>query len=371
MGLLVGFSTYVQAVTNKRLRAEEGLRKARHELEVRVEERTSDLREQREFLRQVIDTDPNLVFVKNWDGIFTLANQAVADIYGTTIEEIVGKSDADFDPNEEEVKAFLRADREVMQTLSIKYIPEETVTDARTGEVRWFQTIKVPLVSSSGESSQILGVSTEITERKRAEEDLRLRERAISASTNSILITDPNLPDNPIVYVNPAFEKTTGYTPEEVLGWNCRFLQGEDRDQPALEELRVAIQEGRECRVVLKNYKKDGTPFWNDLSLYPVRDESGHLANFVGVQNDVTERLRAEEALRESEDRLRVAVEATELGTWDFNPARGRGGLRDLPGRAAPRGPGADERDSTAGAGPCRQRRVPDRVPDGGARGRR
>jgi len=130
------------------------------------------LKEQQEFLRQVIDTNPSLIFVKDWDGKFTLANKAVADIYGTTVEELVGKSDADFNTNKEEVEAFLRADREVMETLQSKYIPEEPVTDSRTGEVRWFQTIKVPLEPSSDGSRRVLGVATDITERKEAESAL-------------------------------------------------------------------------------------------------------------------------------------------------------------------------------------------------------
>jgi PAS domain S-box-containing protein len=123
----------------------------------------------------------------------------------------------------------------------------------------------------------------------------RLLDRAVAASSNGIIITDPTLPDNPIVYVNSAFEKTTGYAAEEALGRNCRFLQGSERDQPVLEELRGAIREERECRVVLRNYRKDGAPFWNELHVSPVRDDRGSLTHFVGVQNDVTERKRAEE----------------------------------------------------------------------------
>ena len=157
-------------------------------------------------------------------------------------------------------------------------------------------------------------------ERRSSEELRRLLGQAVAASSNGILITDPNLPDNPIVYANPAFERTTGYPMEEALGRNCRFLQGEDRDQPALEELREAIRDGRGCRVVLRNYRKDGTLFWNELCVSPVHDEGGRLTNFVGVQNDVTGRRRIEEALKGSEDRLRLAVEATGLGTWDFDP---------------------------------------------------
>src|SRR5215208_3257020 len=160
-------------------------------------------------------------------------------------------------------------------------------------------------------------------ERRSSEELRRLLDRAVAASSNGIVITDPNLPDNPIVYVNPAFEKTTGYTMEEAIGRNCRFLQGEDRDQPAIEDLRACIREGQECRVVLRNYRRDGTRFWNELYVSPVHDDAGNLTNLVGVQNDVTEIKRTEEVLKGSEDRLRLAVESTGLGTWDFNPVTG------------------------------------------------
>jgi PAS domain S-box-containing protein len=160
-------------------------------------------------------------------------------------------------------------------------------------------------------------------ERRGSEGLRRLLDRAVAASSNGILITDPKLPDNPIIYVNPAFERTTGYSAEEAIGRNCRFLQGEDRDQPSLGELRAAIREGRGCRVVLRNYRKDGALFWNELYVSPIHDEEGRLTNFVGVQNDVTGRKRIEEALKESEDRLRLAVEATGLGTWDRNLVTG------------------------------------------------
>jgi PAS domain S-box-containing protein len=123
----------------------------------------------------------------------------------------------------------------------------------------------------------------------------RLLDRAVAASSNGIVITDPKLPDNPIVYVNPAFEKISGYGAEEVRGRNCRFLQADDRDQSSLDELRVALSEERECRVVLRNYRKDGTSFWNELYVSPVHDEEDRLTNFVGVQNDITERRRIED----------------------------------------------------------------------------
>ncbi|MDP9485959.1 MAG: PAS domain S-box protein, partial [Actinomycetota bacterium] len=151
-------------------------------------------------------------------------------------------------------------------------------------------------------------------ERSASEEMRRLLDRAVAASSNGVVITDPKLPDNPIVYVNPAFERISGYTVEETIGRNCRFLQGEERDQPVLEELRAALGEERECRVVLRNYRRDGTPFWNELYVSPVHDDEGRLTNFVGIQNDITERRRIEEVLRESEERFRATFEHAAVG---------------------------------------------------------
>jgi PAS domain S-box-containing protein len=161
---------------------------------------------------------------------------------------------------------------------------------------------------------------------------LRLLERAVTASTNSIVISDPNQPDDPLVYVNPAFERTTGYTAEEVLGRNCRFLQNEDRDQPGVGELRAAVHEGRHCSVVLRNYRKDGTLFWNELSIYPVRDEEHRVTNFVGVQNDITERIRAEEILSEIRrtERRRIARDLHDIVLQDLSGALQSLRLTDL-----------------------------------------
>ena len=146
-----------------------------------------------------------------------------------------------------------------------------------------------------------------------------MREQTLAVSRSAIVITDPNEPGNPIVYANRTFERITGYGIEEVIGKNCRFLQGEDRDQPALEELRAAVREGRECQVLLRNYKKDGTFFWNELSISPVHDEEGNLANFVGVVGDVTERKWTQEALQYQLDLTRTITDnaADSLFLWD------------------------------------------------------
>jgi PAS domain S-box-containing protein len=139
---------------------------------VKREQAEEDVQQQHEFLRMIIDTDPNLIFVKNWDGKFTLVNRALAQIYGTTAENLIGKNDADFNKNHEQVQHFRRDDQAVIASRKAKFIPEEPVTNAGTGEVRWFQTYKVPLVTAGNSVSHLLGVSTDITERKVAEEEL-------------------------------------------------------------------------------------------------------------------------------------------------------------------------------------------------------
>ncbi len=155
----------------------------------------------------------------------------------------------------------------------------------------------------------------DVTERKIAEEGLRLTQRAIESAANGIVIADAQQPDMPIIYVNPAFERISGYSRDEVLGRNCRFLQGSDRDQPALETLRAAIKAGRPCQVTLRNYKKDGTLFWNELDIAPVYDEEGRLTHFVGIQNDITERKLAEEELAHKNRELDQALEAASAAT--------------------------------------------------------
>ncbi len=131
------------------------------------------LRAHERFLRDVIDADPHFVFAKDWDGRFTLANKAVAQVYGITPDALVGKTDADFNSNRQEVENFLRDDREVIASGRPKLIPEEPVTNAKTGETRWFETVKVPLISADGTARQVVGVATDVTQRKRLEEQLR------------------------------------------------------------------------------------------------------------------------------------------------------------------------------------------------------
>ncbi len=143
-----------------------------------------------------------------------------------------------------------------------------------------------------------LTIIRNITVQRRTEEQLVLLSEALESSTNGIVISDPALPNMPIIYVNPAFERMTGYRREEVIGRNCRFLQGTDQQQPELDRLRQALRERTNCNVFLRNYRKDGTLFYNQLDISPVFNKDGQLTHYLGIQSDITERIRVERAYR-------------------------------------------------------------------------
>ena len=115
---------------------------------------------------------------------------------------------------------------------------------------------------------------------------------------NGITLSDLEQPDNPIVYANEAFELITGYDREEIVGRNCRFLQGEDRDQPEIERIRQALRDHTSVTVTLRNYRKDGSLFHNQFSIRPLFDPQGRLIYYLGTQYDVSDKILAEEELK-------------------------------------------------------------------------
>jgi len=151
-------------------------------------------------------------------------------------------------------------------------------------------------------------------------EELNLNRRIFRFVTSGISVASATIPDLPLTYVNPAFEVMTGYTLEEVQGKNCRFLQGDDRDQPSIRLIRDAIHNNREIVAVLRNFRKDGTPFWNELSLSCIRNRQGVVTHYVGIQNDVTARVEFEAALRESEKLAAVGRLASSIAHEINNP---------------------------------------------------
>ena len=135
-------------------------------------------------------------------------------------------------------------------------------------------------------------------EHQRVEARMRLLERAVAHSANAIIITDAvSGSKHPILYVNPAFEQLTGYLASEVVGRNSRFLLGDETGQAGLQEIRAALHEKRVGHALLKNFHKDGSPFWHELTVAPVPDESGAVTHYISVMNDVTARRRQEEVI--------------------------------------------------------------------------
>jgi PAS domain S-box-containing protein len=142
---------------------------------------------------------------------------------------------------------------------------------------------------------------------------LDVLERAVDETAEGITISDARQPDNPVIFANKGFERLTGYAAHEIVGRNCRFLQGPGSNPRTVREIREAIDRGVPCTVELLNYRKDGTTFWNRLSITPLRDDSGQITHFAGIQSDITE-------LRETQERLAAANR--ELGRFERRVTR-------------------------------------------------
>jgi PAS domain S-box-containing protein len=203
---------------------------------------------------------------------------------------------------------------------------------AADGRVIWLRDI-VTVVHQAGTPTMLRGFMFDITDLKLLEETLRLRERALAATSDGIIIADARLPYNPVIYVNSAFEEMTGYSATDVIGQNCRFLQGTDTQQPALNELRSSIKVGKSCKVTVRNYRKNGTMFWYELSISPIYDENSKLSHFIGIQRDISDvheelclRKLAEASLRRQAltfENMHDGVMITDLtgNIIDWNPA--------------------------------------------------
>ncbi|MBN1557111.1 MAG: PAS domain-containing protein [Lentisphaerae bacterium] len=146
---------------------------------------------------------------------------------------------------------------------------------------------------------------------------------AVMSAGNGVTIADARRPDMPLIFVNPAFEHITGYPSREVIGRNCRFLQGRATRQRGLTTVRRALTAGRRCSVVLENFRKDGARFWNELYLAPIRDRRGNVTHFVGIQNDVTRRIEAEQAETRLRRKLRAGNRALQAANEQKNALLG------------------------------------------------
>src|SRR5919202_3061367 len=244
---------------------------------------------------------PNLLCIRGSDGYFRELNSVWQATLGWTLDELRSRPWLDF-VHPDDVAFTLDMECQC-HTLKANHTPIQLKNRyrCRDGSYRWLSWRLSPY-----ENALSYGIAQDVTEsnwrgseayRTGLQETVKLQDQAIAASSVGIVIADARLPDMPLIYVNPAFEKITGYSAAEVLGSNCRFLQGKKTNQPAVARLRAAIKAGKHCTVTLLNYRKDGTPFWNELTISPIYDDN-NLTHFVGIQADISDRIKAEQALR-------------------------------------------------------------------------
>ena len=235
-------------------------------------------------IAQAIDQHA-LLSVTDRQGKIVHANSRFCEVSGYSREELVGQTHRIVNSGTHPPAFF----RQLWQTISRGRIWQGTIRNrARDGKPYWVLSTIVPILDRDGRPFRYVSIRTDLTPLKSAQENLEFSRKTISAAANGITVTDMRQPDEPIIEVNPAFEALSGYARNEIVGRNCRFLQGSDTDPDVVAEIRAALSEQRSCDVVLKNYRKDGTPFWNNLRLSPIFSEDGELTHYAGIQNDVT-----------------------------------------------------------------------------------
>lgn len=271
-----------------------------------------------QLLRQVIDTNPQLVFVKDWDGRFVLVNRAVAELYGTTVEGLVGKCDADFNPDTQQVEHFLRDDREVMSSGLSKLIPEEPVTDSRKGETRWFQTMKVPLISTNGGAPQVLGVSTDVTQRRHSDEQLRRTsytlQTLIDAAPLAIYALDA---EGRVRSWNRAAEVMFGWPASEIMGQPLAIVPAEGLDE-FRDSLARTFRGEAITGLQVRRTRRDGVSLEVRVCAAPTRAPDGSIDGVIAIVEDVTERKSLGEQLRQAQ-KMEAIGQLTGGMAHDFN----------------------------------------------------
>jgi PAS domain S-box-containing protein len=243
----------------------------------------------------------DLLCIRNQDGYFEALNSVWSDTLGWSLEELRSLHWLSL-VHPADVAASLDAEYLGWQSQQAEPVQYEARYRCQDGTYRWLSWRWL-----QAEDGRLYGMAQDVTQRSWSgnqsyrtgiEETIRLRDNAIAASSVGMVIADARLPDMPLIFVNPAFERMTGYSASEVLGTNCRFLQGDDGQQEELDRLRAAIRAGTDCTVVLRNYRKDGNLFWNELHISPIYDPKRRLTHFVGIQSDITARKQAEAALK-------------------------------------------------------------------------
>ena len=277
------------------------------------------LRHERLFLRHVIDSSPNLIFVKDRNGRFLLANEALAHAYGTTVDTLQGRTDADFNPNAEEVAAFLEADRQVMASRQGKLVVEERVTFA-DGSQPWYSTTKTPLLDADGGCNKILGVATQIGELKRAAEELRQNQhllRSIIDNSRSVIFVKDR--QGRYLLINRRYGELFRVNEREMVGRTDYDVLPPDTAEAVRAADRQVLASGvpQEFEEIIP--QDDGQHTWLALK-FPLRDAVGQIYAVCGIAMDVTKRQRAEAEIRALNQNLeqRVSERTRELHAKDI-----------------------------------------------------
>ncbi|MBI1980150.1 MAG: PAS domain S-box protein [Methylocystis sp.] len=258
------------------------------------------LLESEQRFRQVAEMAGDWLWEQDQQGRYTFSSNAVEDVLGMTPDEVIGKSYLDLfaakssSDSAAENKQIPAASRRPFHRLVNHY------RHKNGGDV-YTESTGAPVFDESCRLIKWRGVDHNITSRKRFEDELRVRNRAIEAVPIGIAIWDAQAPGVPNVYVNPALSRITGFAREELLGHSLHLLRGPQTDPAALEEIRNAIANRRSCQVTVKFYRKDGVSFWDELLISPVANESGRITHFVSVHADISERRRIEESRHELE----------------------------------------------------------------------
>jgi len=253
------------------------------------------LRLSRTMLTHILDSVPQSIFWKDREGAYLGCNAVFAKAAGfDSPEAIVGKTDYDLPWPREETQAYRADDAEVIQHNRPKRHIVEPLRQA-DGSRLWVDTTKIPLVDPKGGVYGVLGVYENITERKLAEEKVRLQAAALESAANAIVITDAQ---GTIQWVNSAFTRLTGYSAEEAVGHNPRILKSGKQDESFYQNLWDTILAGKVWSAEIINRKKDGQLYTEDMTIAPVCSAAGKITNFVAVKQDVTERKRIEQELK-------------------------------------------------------------------------
>jgi PAS domain S-box-containing protein len=255
------------------------------------------LRASRQVTEGIINAIPARVFWKDRQLVYLGCNAAFARDAGfSDPKDVIGKDDYQMGWRDQ-AEAYRRDDRKVIESGRAKLLIEEPQTTPG-GDSITLLTSKVPLLDSKGDVTGVIGTYFDITDRKRAEESQALLATAVDQSAETIMITDAA---GTISYVNPAFEKATGYTREEVIGHNPRLLKSGQQDAEFYRQMWTVLSRGEIWSGHFINRRKDGTHFEETATISPVRDAAGQIVNYVAVKRDVTNENRLEAQLRQAQ----------------------------------------------------------------------